>query len=138
MRTPLFGENSGVAIATQDRDERSAMSDVTFYRCNKCGNLVMVVKRGTGTPQCCGEPMEELVPGSVDAAGEKHVPVVANDGEHLTVRVGEVEHPMLDAHYIEWIALAAEGKTFIKHLKPGDAPEARFCAKFSEHGVAYE
>jgi superoxide reductase len=114
------------------------MSDVTFYRCNKCGNLVMVVKRGTGTPQCCGEPMEELVPGSVDAAGEKHVPVVANDGEHLTVRVGEVEHPMLDAHFIQWIALASERRVEIHYLKPGEKPATEFACEGVDDVTIYE
>ena len=90
------------------------MAELTFYRCNKCGNLVMVVDRGACVPTCCGEPMEKLVAGSVDAAAEKHVPFIERDDKHMVVKVGEVAHPMTEEHYIEWIAVAAEGKTIIK------------------------
>jgi len=102
------------------------MAEATFYRCNRCGLIVAQVKEGHCIPQCCGEQMEKLVAGSVDAAAEKHVPAVERDGRHVNVKVGEVEHPMLDAHYIEWIALVAERQVSIKYLKPGEAPEARF------------
>ncbi|WP_248922799.1 desulfoferrodoxin family protein [Olsenella intestinalis] len=113
------------------------MSDVIFYRCNKCGNLVYVVNRGTCTPQCCGEPMERLEAGSVDAAAEKHVPAVTREGDKLVVRVGEVAHPMLEEHHIEWLAVCAEGKTLIRRLDPTGAPEATFCGGFAEHGEVY-
>ena len=114
------------------------MAEVTFYRCNKCGNLVMVVNKGTCVPTCCGEPMEELKPGSVDAATEKHVPVIDRDGGKVSVKVGSVAHPMLPEHYIQWIALATDGTTVVKYLKPGDAPEATFDAEGAEHGTVYE
>ena len=113
------------------------MAELTFYRCNKCGNLVMVVDRGACVPTCCGEPMEKLVAGSVDAAAEKHVPFIERDDKHMVVKVGEVAHPMTEEHYIEWIAVAAEGKTIIKYLKPGEEPTKTFCKKFEDHGTVY-
>ena len=84
------------------------MAEATFFRCDKCGNLVYLVEKGTCVPQCCGEPMRKLVAGSTDAATEKHVPVVTRADGEIKVQVGEVEHPMLDAHFIQWIALVFE------------------------------
>ena len=80
------------------------MSEVKFYRCRHCGNLVAVVEDAGPVPVCCGEPMELLVAGAKDAAAEKHVPDVTREGNVLRVRVGSVEHPMLPEHHIQWIA----------------------------------
>ena len=102
------------------------MAEATFYRCNRCGLLVAVVKKGHCIPQCCGQEMEELKAGSVDAAVEKHVPAVERKNGHIFVTVGEVEHPMLEEHYIEWIAVASADKVSIAYLKPGDEPKAKF------------
>ena len=113
------------------------MAEVKFYRCNHCGNIVAVVTDGGVTPSCCGEPMELLVAGSTDAATEKHVPVATRDGNHIVVRVGAVDHPMAPEHYIEWIALATDGKLCLKHLKPGDEPAAKFGACCAEGGTVY-
>ncbi len=113
------------------------MAEVKFYRCNHCGNIVVVVKDAGVTPSCCGEPMELLVAGSTDAATEKHVPVVTKDGNHIVVTVGEVAHPMLPEHYIEWVALVTDGKLCLKHLKPGDEPSTKFGACCSEGGTVY-
>ena len=100
--------------------------EMKFYRCKHCGQIVAVVK-ATGVPLiCCGEAMEEIVPGTTDAAVEKHVPVYSVDGGKVTVTVGEVEHPMQPEHYIEWIALKTTGGNQRKALKPGDAPKAVF------------
>ncbi|MCR5268273.1 MAG: desulfoferrodoxin [Lachnospiraceae bacterium] len=97
-----------------------------FYRCKHCGQIVAVVKK-TGVPIiCCGEAMEEIVPGTTDAAVEKHVPVYSVDGTKVTVTVGSVEHPMQPEHYIEWIALKTASGNQRKALKPGDKPEAVF------------
>lgn len=105
------------------------MAEITFYRCAKCGNLVAVVNKGTCVPQCCGEPMAKLEAGVTDAAVEKHVPAVTREGDTVRVQVGEVEHPMLDAHYIQWIALAADSRIEIHYLKPGEKPVTEFaCA----------
>ena len=100
--------------------------EMKFYRCAHCGQIVAIVK-GTGVPIiCCGEPMQEIVPGTTDAAVEKHVPVFEVDGNKVTVTVGSVEHPMLDEHFIEWIALETKMGNQRKALKPGDAPKACF------------
>ena len=114
------------------------MSEVTFYRCNHCGNIVAVVEDAGVTPSCCGEPMERLVAGSTDAAAEKHVPAVTREGSTLTAKVGEVAHPMLEEHYIQWIAVAAEDCLSIRHLKPGEAPEATFSVSADKPVTVYE
>lgn len=113
------------------------MAEAKFYRCNHCGNIVVVINDGGVAPSCCGEPMELLVAGSTDAATEKHVPVITREDNHLVVSVGEVDHPMAPEHYIEWIALVTEGKICLKRLNPGDAPKTRFGACCSEGGTIY-
>ena len=100
----------------------------TIYKCKICGNVVEVVHGGAGELVCCGQPMIHQVPGTSDGAAEKHVPVIEKiDGGYL-VKVGSVAHPMIDAHYIEFIELICEkcGKVQRKYLKPGDAPQATF------------
>ena len=100
--------------------------EMKFYRCEHCGQIVAIVK-GTGVPViCCGSPMQEIVPGTVDASAEKHVPVISVEGSKVTVNVGSVDHPMLPEHYIEWIALETRMGNQRKSLKPGDAPKATF------------
>jgi superoxide reductase len=97
-----------------------------FYRCAHCGQIVAIVKE-TGVPViCCGEPMQEIVPGSVDAAVEKHVPVYEVKDNKVIVTVGSTEHPMLPEHYIEWIALETKQGNQRKALKAGDEPKACF------------
>lgn len=113
------------------------MADVKFYRCNHCGNLVAVINDGGPVPVCCGEPMELLKANSTDAATEKHVPVVTKDEGHVVVHVGSVDHPMTPEHYIQWIALAADGRLCIKKLSPGDAPERKFGDCCADGGTAY-
>lgn len=81
-----------------------------------------------GVPvMCCGQKMEALVPNTVDAAGEKHLPVVTVDGTSLHVKVGEVAHPMTDEHYIQWVYVETENGGQRRILKPGDKPEVTFC-----------
>ena len=100
--------------------------EMKFYKCTRCGQIVAIVKK-TGAPvMCCGQAMEEIVPGSVDAAAEKHVPVIDVQGTQVTVTVGSVEHPMLPEHFIEWIALQTANGNQRKTLKAGDAPQAVF------------
>lgn len=97
-----------------------------FYKCNHCGNIITFVK-ASGVPViCCGEPMQEMIPGTTDAALEKHVPEVEINGNVVNVKVGSVEHPMLDEHYIEWISLQTKQGNQRKDLKPGEKPEACF------------
>ena len=100
--------------------------NVKFYRCAHCGNIVCVVEDGGVTPQCCGEKMELLEAGASDGAGEKHVPVVVREGGTVEVKVGEVAHPMLEEHSIQWIALAAADRVEIRYLHPGEEPAASF------------
>ena len=107
-----------------------------FYVCSHCGNIIAFV-HASGVPvMCCGQKMQELVPGTVDAATEKHVPVVTVSGNEVTVKVGEVAHPMLAEHFIQWIALECEKGNQRKELKPGDAPEAKFVLTDDDKVVA--
>lgn len=96
------------------------------YRCAICGNIVEIMHMAGGTLTCCGQPMELLTENTVDAAKEKHVPVVEAIEGGYKVKVGSVEHPMQDNHYIEWIELVEENKIQRVHLKPGYKPEAVF------------
>jgi len=97
------------------------------YKCNICGQIVEVLHAGGGTLVCCNEPMVLLVANTVDAAKEKHVPVVEKTPDGVKVKVGSVAHPMEEKHYIEWVELLADGKSYRAFLKPGDKPEATFC-----------
>ena len=97
-----------------------------FYRCKRCGKIVVLVKDIPVPTICCGEIMEELVPNTQDGAFEKHIPVVSVDNNIVTVKVGEVDHPMLNEHYIEWIMIQTNLGNQRKVLKPGDKPIARF------------
>ena len=96
------------------------------YKCEVCGNIVEVLHEGKGELVCCGEPMKLLVEGAVDAAKEKHVPVVEKIAGGIKVKVGSVPHPMEEKHYIEWIEVIADGKAYRQFLNPGDPPEATF------------
>lgn len=96
------------------------------YKCALCGNIVEVVHAGAGELVCCGEPMSLLAENTVDAAKEKHVPVIEKIAGGYKVMIGSVAHPMEEKHYIEWIELVADGKAYRQFLKPGDAPEATF------------
>ena len=107
-----------------------------FFKCSKCGQMVGSIKKTDCDVFCCGEPMEELIPGTTDAAVEKHVPAFTVNGNIVDVTVGSVEHPMLDAHYIEWIALETEQGAQRKALKPGDAPKASFALTEGDKVVA--
>ena len=100
--------------------------DQKFYICKRCGNIVEMVKPSGVPVICCGEPMTELVPGTVEAAVEKHIPVYDVKGGKVSVTVGSVEHPMAPEHYIEWISLQTKQGFQRKALKPGDAPKACF------------
>ena len=96
------------------------------YKCNACGNIVEVLHGGGGELVCCGEAMVLLAENTVDAAKEKHVPVVEKVPGGFKVKVGDVAHPMEEKHYIEWIELIVGDKIYREYLNPGDAPEATF------------
>ena len=95
-------------------------------RCSACGNIVEVVNASTGTLSCCGKPMELLTENTTDAATEKHVPVIEKTDCGYRVTVGEVEHPMAEEHYIQWIALATREENQRKELEAGQKREAEF------------
>jgi len=100
------------------------------YKCNICGNIVEVLHTGVGELVCCGQPMELKVEQTKEQEGEeKHVPVVEETETGIKVKIGSVAHPMEEAHHIEWIQVLADGKSYRKFLKAGDAPEAEFPIK---------
>ena len=96
------------------------------YKCEACGNIVEVLHGGGGELVCCGEAMKLMTENTVDAAKEKHVPVIENVAGGVKVSVGSVAHPMEEKHYIEWIEIIADGKAYRQFLNPGDTPEATF------------
>ena len=109
------------------------------YKCEICGNIVEVVHAGQGQLVCCGKPMALFKENTVDAAKEKHVPVVEKTGDGVKVKVGSVAHPMEDKHYIEWIeVIHPDGKTDRKFLKPGESPEAEFCTAVESGAIVRE
>ena len=106
-----------------------------FFKCKKCGKIVVLIKASACGTFCCDEEMAELVAGTTDAAVEKHVPVVAVNGGSIDVTVGSVSHPMEEKHFIEWIAVESEQGVQIKHLKPGQEPKASFALAASDKFV---
>ncbi len=96
------------------------------YKCDLCGNIVEVLNGGGGELVCCGQAMGQLVENTVDAAKEKHVPVIEKVDGGVKVKVGSVSHPMEEKHYIQWIEIIADGIAYRQFLNPGDTPEATF------------
>lgn len=96
------------------------------YKCEVCGNIVEVLHGGDGELVCCGQPMNRFVENTVDAAKEKHVPVIEKVEGGVKVKVGSVAHPMEEKHWIEWVEIIADGKAYRQFLNPGEAPEATF------------
>ena len=108
-----------------------------FYKCPHCGNFVtFLTEKAAATPICCGVKMEEIVANTVDAAREKHVPEVAIEGNLVKVQVGSVAHPMLDAHYIQFIILETKKGYQKVDLKPGQEPAAQFLVAEGDAPVA--
>lgn len=97
-----------------------------IYRCVSCGNIIEVLNAADGTLSCCNQPMKLLRENTSDGAKEKHVPIVERIEDGYKVSVGSVEHPMTDAHYIQWIEIASGRETHRKYLTPEDKPEATF------------
>ena len=96
------------------------------YKCDICGNIVEMLHTGDGDLVCCGQNMVLQEENTVDAAKEKHVPVIEKIKGGVLVKVGSVDHPMIDTHYIEWIEVHTDKKVYRKNLKPGDKPQAEF------------
>jgi superoxide reductase len=103
-----------------------ATETLQVYKCDVCGIIAEVLEGGAGELVCCGEPMRLYEANTVDAAKEKHLPVVTKIEGGFKVAVGSVPHPMEAKHYIMWIELLADGKAYRQFLKPGDKPEAVF------------
>jgi len=100
-----------------------------IYKCGVCGNIVEVIHASVGELVCCGKPMINVIAGTVDAAKEKHVPVVTKKDGVYTITVGSIAHPMEDKHYIEWVQIVSGDKSYREFLKPGTEPKALFDLK---------
>ncbi|MBN2168562.1 MAG: desulfoferrodoxin [Actinobacteria bacterium] len=110
---------------------------LAVYKCEICGNIVWVMHEGKGELVCCGQPMKLMEAGMIDAAVEKHVPVIEKSDGGVKVKVGSAPHPMEDAHYIEWIEVRTDDMSCHKFLKPGGTAEAEFPID-EEDLVSYE
>ena len=107
-----------------------------FFICKHCGNIVAMVK-SSGVPiMCCGEKMSEIVPGTMDASKDKHVPVYTSEGNTVNVAVGSVLHPMQPEHYIEWVSLQTRSGNQRKQLEPNDEPKVSFAITDGDEVVA--
>ena len=98
-----------------------------FYICRRCGNLIGKITDSGVPVVCCGQKMEALVPNTVEASSEKHLPFVTVKDGAINVNVGSVNHPMVPEHYIEWVYLQTETGGQRKAFKPGDEPNVTFC-----------
>ena len=107
-----------------------------FLICNRCGNIVAAVKESGVSVMCCGEKMQQIIPGTVEASVEKHIPVYTVKENIVEVEVGSIEHPMQDVHYIEWISIQTKQGNQRKTLKPGDAPKTSFALVPGDEVVA--
>ena len=113
------------------------MNEMLFYRCEKCGNIVALVKSAGGTLTCCGQKMTMLKANSTDAAREKHVPALAIGSGKIKVTVGSAIHPMTAEHFIEWIAHVTNNRIDIVRLKPGMEPKAEFANYSGEDEIIF-
>lgn len=109
---------------------------VKLFKCAHCGNIIEMVEDKGVKVVCCGEPMQLLDPNTTDAATEKHVPVAESDGNKVVVKVGSVEHPMLEEHHISFIILETDKGVQKKYLDPAGKPEAEFVLADGEKAVA--
>jgi len=103
-----------------------------IYKCNICGNIIEINVVGGGPLVCCGQPMQLMTDNTTDASLEKHVPIIEKTKTGFKVKIGSVPHPMEASHYIQWIEIIADGKSYKEFLKPGMKPEAEFCIKASK------
>ena len=102
------------------------MKNTKFYICPHCGNIVELI-HDAGVPLiCCGQKMDRLVPGAVEASGEKHIPAVTVSENTVEVNVGSVNHPMVEEHWIEWVQLVTDQGSYRKWMNPGQAPNVKF------------
>ncbi len=97
-----------------------------IYKCEVCGNIVEVLHTGKGELVCCNKPMKLFEEKIEDAGKEKHVPVTEKTDRGVEIKTGSIPHPMEENHYIEWIEIVADGRSYKKFLNPGDKPEVEF------------
>ena len=97
-----------------------------FFRCAHCGNIIAMVEESGVPVMCCGQKMEEIIPNTTDGATEKHVPVIFQDDNIVTVKVSTVEHPMSIDHHISWISIETKKGNQRKVLSPGQIAWAEF------------
>lgn len=97
-----------------------------IYKCSVCGNIVEVLHEGMGTLVCCNRPMELIIENTLEASLEKHIPVIEKTDNGVLIKIGSIEHPMEEKHYIEWIEVSTQNYIYRKYLYPGDKPEALF------------
>ena len=114
------------------------MSKNKFYICRHCGNLIGMIHDAGVPVVCCGEKMHALVPNTVEASGEKHIPSVTVDGKKLIVNVGSVDHPMVPEHFIQWVFVETDKGIHRLDLQPGEAPEAVFSIPGEKPVAVYE
>lgn len=100
--------------------------EMKFYRCAHCGQIIAVVKKTAVPVMCCGKPMQEIIPGTTEAAAEKHIPVFEVKDNKVLVTIGSVPHPMTEEHYIEWVSLQTKYGNQRKALSPGTEPKVCF------------
>lgn len=110
--------------------------ELKFFRCEHCGNIIEMIGDKGVPVVCCGQIMTELVAGTSDGAREKHVPVYEVNGNSVLIKVGEVAHPMIPEHYIQWIVLQTKNGVQRRELKPGEKPEASFALCEGDEVVA--
>jgi superoxide reductase len=111
------------------------MQKLDIYKCNVCGNIISILHVGGGQLVCCNEPMQLITENTVEASKEKHIPVTEKVEGGILVKIGSQAHPMEEKHYIEWIEVIVDNKSYRKFLKPGDAPEAFFPIKNEAYKV---
>ena len=97
-----------------------------FFICKHCGNIIAMIKNSGVPIQCCGEDMQEIIPGTTEASEEKHIPVYKTEGDKVTVSVGSTQHPMEPQHYIEWVCIESDDGFQYKRLSPNTPPKASF------------
>ena len=102
------------------------MMKMRFFKCKHCGAIVSLATPSKQPSKCCGDAMVELIPNTMDGAVEKHIPVIIVKGNYVTVKVGVIDHPMLDNHHIEWVFIRTRQGDQRKCLKPGVQPEVHF------------
>lgn len=100
--------------------------ETIFYICPHCGNIITKLNDSGVNVHCCGQPMQKITPNTTDAATEKHLPIIKQSGTKITLKVGEIDHPMTDEHHISWIYLITNQNHYLKHLKPTSSPLATF------------